>query len=81
MSVKNEILNILIAAEGEYISGQDLGEQLFCSRNAVWKAIQSLRQDGYLIEAVTNKGYATEREPFITTRETRPMTENGSMAC
>lgn len=58
MSVKNEILNILIAAEGEYISGQDLGEQLFCSRNAVWKAIQSLRQDGYLIEAVTNKGYA-----------------------
>ena len=58
MSVKNEILKILTAAEGEYVSGQSLGAQLFCSRNAVWKAIQSLRQDGYLIEAVTNKGYA-----------------------
>ena len=57
MSVKTEILRILIEADGEYVSGQNLGRQLFCSRNAVWKAISSLREDGYCIEAVTNRGY------------------------
>lgn len=58
MSVKSEILQLLIDADGEFISGQTLGEKLFCSRNAVWKAINSLKGDGYDIKAVTNKGYA-----------------------
>ena len=58
MSVKNEILEILTNAKGEYVSGQSLGERLYCSRNAVWKAINALKQEGYIIEAVTNKGYA-----------------------
>ena len=58
MSVKSKILKILSDAEGRFVSGQSLGEQLYCSRNAVWKAIEALRQDGYKIDAVTNKGYA-----------------------
>lgn len=58
MSVKSEILQMLIDADGEFISGQTLGEKLFCSRNAVWKAINSLKNDGYDIKAVTNKGYS-----------------------
>ena len=58
MSVKSKILKILTEAEGDFVSGQSLGKQLFCSRNAVWKAIEALRQEGYRIEAVTNKGYA-----------------------
>lgn len=57
MSVKSEILAILSDANGEYVSGQALGSRLYCSRNAVWKAINALKCDGYEIDAVTNKGY------------------------
>ena len=57
MSVKSEILAILSDANGEYISGETLGSRLYCSRNAVWKAINALKADGCEIEAVTNKGY------------------------
>ena len=58
MSVKQEILNILTKAGGEYVSGQSLADRLCCSRNAVWKVIQTLRRDGYRIDALTNRGYA-----------------------
>lgn len=58
MSIKSEVLRLLLDADGEYISGQAIGEQLFCSRNAIWKAIHSLKSDGYDIKSVTNKGYA-----------------------
>lgn len=57
MSVKSEILAILSSADGKFISGEALGARLYCSRNAVWKAINALKSDGYEIEAVTNKGY------------------------
>ena len=57
MSVKSEILAILSDTNGEFISGEALGARLYCSRNAVWKAINALKADGYEIDAVTNKGY------------------------
>ena len=41
----------------EYVSGQQLCEALGVSRTAVWKIIKKLKEDGYPIEAVTNKGY------------------------
>lgn len=43
--------------EGNYLSGAKLAEMLGVSRTAVWKNIQRLKEDGYSIEAVTNKGY------------------------
>lgn len=58
MSIKNDVLKILNDANGKYVSGQQLGESLFCSRNAIWKAINSLKNDGFEIKSVTNKGYA-----------------------
>ena len=41
----------------DYVSGQQLCEALGVSRTAVWKIIKKLKEDGYPIEAVTNKGY------------------------
>ncbi len=41
----------------EYISGEELGERLGVSRAAIWKSIQKLKQKGYIIEAISNKGY------------------------
>ena len=52
---KTEILSLLM--EGNYLSGARLAEMLGVSRTAVWKNIQRLKEDGYHIEAVTNKGY------------------------
>lgn len=52
---KTEILSLLM--EGNYLSGAKLAEMLGVSRTAVWKNMQRLKEDGYNIEAVTNKGY------------------------
>lgn len=54
--MKNKILNIL-KNSGDYISGEKISEQLNISRAAVWKHIKNLKNSGYEIESVTNKGY------------------------
>ncbi|NCC14788.1 MAG: biotin--[acetyl-CoA-carboxylase] ligase [Clostridia bacterium] len=50
------ILEILRQEQG-FLSGEQIGIQLDISRAAVWKGIKKLREEGYEIEAVTNKGY------------------------
>lgn len=56
MSTKEQVLAALQGAE-ESLSGERLARRLKVSRSAVWKAISQLREDGYEIEAVTNRGY------------------------
>ena len=56
MSTRNDVLRMLTESDGA-ISGERLARRLGISRNAVWKAVEQLRQDGYGIEAVTNRGY------------------------
>ncbi len=57
MNVKEILINRLSLSDGEYISGAELARQIGVSRNAVWKAVKSLENDGYIIESVTSKGY------------------------
>ena len=57
--MKAEILKIL-KKEKDYVSGQELCESLGVSRTAVWKAIRQLEEQGYVIEAVRNKGYRND---------------------
>lgn len=57
MKLKEQVLLILMSSKGDYISGEDISKQLYVSRNAVWKAINTLRADGFIIDAVPNKGY------------------------
>lgn len=54
--MKAEIIRLLKSCDG-YLSGQELCEKLNVSRTAVWKVINQLREEGYEIEAVRNKGY------------------------
>lgn len=54
--MKEKILALLRQTE-EYISGQAICEELGVSRTAVWKAVNSLKKEGYTIEAVQNRGY------------------------
>ena len=55
MGIREKALELL--GSGETVSGAKLAGDLGVSRNAVWKVMNRLRQDGYRIEAVTNRGY------------------------
>lgn len=55
MTTKEKVLESL--SENDFISGEILAEKYSVSRVAINKAINSLREEGYSIEAVTNKGY------------------------
>lgn len=57
MSLKSKVLNELKESGECFLSGQYLAEKFNVSRSAVWKAIKSIRDEGYRIESVTNKGY------------------------
>lgn len=54
---KYKILEILRNCKGEFISGEFLSEKLQVSRTAIWKGINSLKEKGYKIEGINNKGY------------------------
>ena len=60
MTVKEKLLPMLFESKNRFISGEEAAEKLGVSRTAVWKAIASLKDDGYKITAVTNKGYRLE---------------------
>lgn len=64
--MKAELLKMLRETEG-YVSGQQLCNHFGVSRTAVWKAIQQLKEEGYEIEAVKNKGYRIDSAPEIMT--------------
>ncbi|MDD2598607.1 MAG: biotin--[acetyl-CoA-carboxylase] ligase [Kiritimatiellae bacterium] len=57
MSTGHKILELLESQRGDQISSSAICERLRISRSAVWKHIQSLRGQGYQIEARTRCGY------------------------
>ncbi|MDE6659673.1 MAG: biotin--[acetyl-CoA-carboxylase] ligase [Eubacterium sp.] len=65
MSLKEDILTILQIKNGDYISGQELADQSGKSRAAVWKAVKALQKEGYVINAVTNRGYSLTNDGDI----------------
>jgi BirA family biotin operon repressor/biotin-[acetyl-CoA-carboxylase] ligase len=62
--MKAEILTMLRESDG-YVSGQELCNKFGVSRTAVWKAINQLKDMGYVIEAVSNKGYHMVSAPDV----------------
>ncbi len=62
--MKAEILAALRKSDG-YVSGQELCGKFGVSRTAIWKAINQLKQAGYEIEAVQNRGYHIVSTPDI----------------
>lgn len=60
MNTKETVLSILQKADGSPVSGESLAHSLGVSRAAIHKAITGLRQDGYMVQAATNKGYTLE---------------------
>ena len=54
--MKYKILNFL-RNKNDYVSGEEIGAFLGVSRTAIWKNISKLKDMGYNIESVNNKGY------------------------
>lgn len=69
MSVKKELLKILEKNREKDLSGQELADRLMVSRTAIWKAMKELREEGYQIEAVNNRGYRLAGETDILSEE------------
>lgn len=69
MSTKSNVLTGLESCRGNFISGAELAERSGVSRNAVWKAVNELRSEGYPIESVNNKGYRLGEDSNIISEE------------
>ncbi|MDO4166581.1 MAG: biotin--[acetyl-CoA-carboxylase] ligase [Eubacteriales bacterium] len=61
--MKKQILRIFREAGEEFVSGQSLCKHLGVTRQAVWKNIGQLKEYGYEIESVSNKGYRLVAKP------------------
>lgn len=66
--MKGELLKRL-RNQKEYLSGEELSEALQVSRTAIWKGIQTLRKQGYQIQALPRKGYRLLEEPPSFSKE------------
>lgn len=55
--MKKTLLEILENNMNSYISGQDIATSLNMTRANVWKEIQKLKNQGYTIDSIRNKGY------------------------
>ena len=65
---KDRVLDLLLNADS-YLSGESMSRELSVSRTAIWKAIASLRTQGYEIEAKTNLGYRLLWTPDTPTKD------------
>lgn len=54
---KDKVLSILKSREGEFVSGEELARNLELSRMSINKAVRSLQDEGFVIDAVPRKGY------------------------
>ena len=73
VSTREQVLVLLEKSRGKVISGEEIAQRLNLSRNAVWKTINRLKEEGHKIEAVSNKGYSlNSNSDVISTAGIRP---------
>lgn len=61
--MRERVLTLLRQHPHNFVSGEDISRALAVSRTAIWKHIQSLRQDGYVIDSHPKLGYALRGTP------------------
>lgn len=64
--MKTKLLRLLRESD-QYCSGQEMCNHLGVSRTAVWKVMNQLKEEGYQIDAVSNKGYRLIQSPNTVT--------------
>lgn len=63
MTKHEDLLHMLLQADGQFVSGEEISRHLSISRTAVWKHVNKLRDMGYEFEAVSRKGYRLVTKP------------------
>lgn len=61
--MRDKIIQIILDSGDGFVSGQELSKKLGISRTAIWKHINTLREEGYDIESVNKKGYRLISSP------------------
>lgn len=69
IGLKDKILKLLEKEKGKSISGEEMADVFSVSRTAVWKVIKTLKEQGYKIEAGTNRGYLLSQENDFLSEE------------
>lgn len=65
--MKDKILKMLKLSGREFISGEKISEEFGVTRAAIWKNINTLKEEGYLIESIPRKGYRIISSPDVLT--------------
>lgn len=66
--MKKMILKLLKENE-DFVSGQMISDKLGVSRTAIWKYINTLKEEGYEIESISRRGYKIVSSPDVLTYE------------
>lgn len=69
MATKERVLSFLEEHKGNDISGAVIAASLGVSRASVWKAVETLRSEGYPIDAASKKGYRLANRSDILSKE------------
>lgn len=69
VSTKEKLIELFEANRGVYFSGEDIAQKLSMSRTAIWKAVKTLQNEGYAIDALTNKGYCLSEQTDILSEQ------------
>ena len=68
-TTKSRLLSCLKANLGHWVSGERISNQLGISRTAIWKQINSLKEDGHFIQSAPRKGYRLEQAADLLSAE------------
>ncbi|RXK19263.1 biotin--[acetyl-CoA-carboxylase] ligase [Macrococcus sp. DPC7161] len=60
---KYDIIHLLVKNQSQFISGQKIASLLNISRTSVWKSIEQLKEEGFMITSVSNKGHQLKSWP------------------
>ena len=79
-NTKAEVLEVLLNSGKTPVSGERLAENLGISRNAVWKAVTALKEEGYNISAKRNLGYILNKSNVLSVLEIKKHLNNPKVA-
>ncbi|WP_029233161.1 biotin operon repressor [Butyrivibrio sp. VCB2006] len=65
MGTRESLLELLEQNKGDFVSSRVITDSLKVTRNAVWKAVNELKEAGYEIDSIPNKGYMLSKDSDI----------------
>ena len=69
LSTKDAMLFLFEQNKGEWFSGEEIASRLDVSRTAIWKAVDSLRAEGYPIDSLKSRGYRLSPDTDIVSSQ------------